>query len=216
MLPRPPPQLLQSLRSFSTSASRHGGFISNVGKQPIQFPPSVVLTPTPTALSVKGPLGTTEVPLHPFLKLNFTEPQTLAVAVEDPTEKKQRSMWGLTRTLISNAIQGMTEGFTTPIYLVGVGYRAALEDDPRGKLPGFTGKRLAMKLGFSHSVYVPIPDYIKAEIETATKIVVSCTDKQKLGLFAAKVRSWRPPEPYKGKGIFVGNERVRRKTVKKK
>ncbi|KAK7682339.1 hypothetical protein QCA50_014544 [Cerrena zonata] len=110
----------------------------------------------------------------------------------------------------------MTEGFTTPIYLVGVGYRAALEADPRGQLPGFTGQRLAMKLGFSHSVYVPVPDHIKAVVETPTKIVVSCNDKQKLGLFAAKVRNWRPPEPYKGKGIFVGNERARRKSVKKK
>ena len=200
MLPRS--QHLQGLlRSFSTTAAcrGNGGFVSNIGKQPIPFPPSVVLTPSTSAISVQGPLGTTEVPLHPFMQLKFIEPQVLSIQVEDPTQKKQRSMWGLTRTLISNAIQGMTEGFTTPIYLVGVGYRAALEADPRGQLPGYTGQRLAMKLGFSHSVYVPIPDHIKAAVETPTKIVISCNDKQKLGLFAAKVRSWRPPEPYKGK-----------------
>ena len=85
------------------------------------------------------------------------------------------------------------------MYLVGVGYRAALEDDPRGARPGWSGQRLNMKLGFSHSVYVPIPDYIKIEIASPTKIMASCTDKQVLGLFTASVRKWRPPEPYKGK-----------------
>lgn len=140
----------------------------------------------------------------------------MTVAVEDAELKKQRSMWGLTRTLINNAIIGMTEGFTVPLYLVGVGYRAALEDDPRGIADGGNGQRLNMKLGFSHSVFVPIPTHIKAEVQTPTKIVLSCTDKHQLGLFAAKVRKWRRPEPYKGKGIFVGKEQIRIKTVKKK
>ena len=108
-------------------------------------------------------------------------------------------MWGTTRTLINNAIIGMTEGFTVPLYLVGVGYRAALEDDPCGTTEGNSGKRLNMKVGFSHSVYVPIPKHIKAEVPLPTKIVLSCTDKHQLGLYAAKVRAWRPPEPYKGK-----------------
>ena len=130
----------------------------------------------------------------------------------------------------------MTEGFNVPLYLVGVGYRAALEDDPRGTENGGGGKRLNMKLGFSHSVFVPIPPHIKAEVPTATKIILSCTDKHQLGLFAAKVRKWRPPEPYKGKvrlivifpirhtslnpstmqGIFIGSEQIRIKAVKKK
>ena len=142
--------------------------------------------------------------------MHLTPPENglVALSVDDATRKNQRSMWGLTRTLINNAIVGMTEGFSVPLYLVGVGYRAALEDDPRGTENGGNGKRLNMKLGFSHSVFVPIPPHIKAEVPTATKIVLGCTDKHQLGLFAAKVRKWRPPEPYKGKvrlnsGFFI-------------
>ncbi|KIK27364.1 hypothetical protein PISMIDRAFT_674707 [Pisolithus microcarpus 441] len=150
------------------------------------------------------------------MQLAFPQPNILTISVDNAEEKKQRAMWGLTRTLINNAVVGMTEGFTVPIYLVGVGYRAALEDDPRGTIDGGGGKRLTMKLGHSHNVYVPVPPYIKAEVPSPTKIVLSCTDKHLLGLFAAKIRKWRPPEPYKGKGVFVGNETIRLKAVKKK
>lgn len=160
---------------------------------------------TPTKLEVTGPLGSTFVPLEPYMHLTPTENGLVALSVDDATLKKQRSMWGLTRTLINNAIVGMTEGFNVPLYLMGVGYRAALEDDPRGTENGGGGKRLNMKLGFSHSVFVPIPPHIKAEVPTATKIVLSCTDKHQLGLFAAKVRKWRPPEPYKGKVRLVSD-----------
>ncbi|KAH8104561.1 ribosomal protein L6 [Cristinia sonorae] len=217
MLPRLH-QLRPALRAFSSSAASHA-HVSNIGKKPITIPPAVTITSTTSPaheLSIQGPLGTTTIPLHPFTQLSYPEPQQLAVAVEDPKQKKQRSMWGTTRTLIQNAIVGMTEGFNTTIYLVGVGYRAAIEDDPRGVRPGWSGKRLNMRVGFSHMVFVPIPDYITATMINPTRIGVSCTDKQKLGLFAAKVRKWRPPEPYKGKGIFVGNEQIRIKAVKKK
>ncbi|OSD07252.1 ribosomal protein L6 [Trametes coccinea BRFM310] len=208
-------QARHALRSFHSSAAV-AGLISNIGKQPIVYPPTVSLEPSPTAVTVKGPLGETSVPIMPFVKISQTPPNTLAVTVEQPKERKQRAMWGLTRTLIHNAIIGMTEGFTTPVYLVGVGYRAALEADPRGKGEGRSGQRLNMKLGFSHSVFVSVPDHIKIEVPQPTKIVLSCTDKHKLGLFAAQIRRLRPPEPYKGKGVIVGNERVRMKTVKKK
>ncbi|KAI8978696.1 ribosomal protein L6 [Trametes punicea] len=204
------------LRSFHSSAAACAGLISNIGKKPIIYPPTVSLEPTPTAVYVKGPLGETSVPLMPFMRISQAAPNTLSVAVENAKERKQRAMWGLTRTLIHNAIIGMTEGFTTPVYLVGVGYRAALEPDPRGKGEGRSGQRLNMKLGFSHSVFVSVPDHIKIEVPQPTKIVLSCTDKHKLGLFAAQIRRLRPPEPYKGKGVIVGNERVRMKTVKKK
>lgn len=93
----------------------------------------------------------------------------------------------------------MTEGFSVPLYLVGVGYRAILEPDPRGLQQGFSGQRFNMKLGYSHSVLIPIPSHIKAEVVLPTKIMLFCTDKHLLGLFAAKVRSWRRPEAYKGK-----------------
>jgi len=133
------------------------------------------------------------------MTLSYPVQDTLALNVEDSANKIQRQMWGLTRTLISNAIVGMTEGFSKPIYLVGVGFRAALEEDPRGQLEGGSGMRLGLKVGFSHTVYEPVPPHIKAEVPTPTKITLFCTDKQKLGLFAAKVRQLRPPEPYKGK-----------------
>ncbi|KAH7928393.1 ribosomal protein L6 [Leucogyrophana mollusca] len=204
-----------AVRQFSSTA-RTCAHTSHIGKAPIPIPPNVTLTPSATSLAVKGPLGSTTVPLESYMQLSFPQTNVLTIAVENAEEKKQRSMWGLTRTLISNAVIGMTEGFTVPVYLVGVGYRAALEDDPRGTTDGGNGQRLAMKLGHSHTVYVPIPAYIKAELPTATKIVLSCTDKHLLGLFAAKIRKWRPPEPYKGKGVFVGNEQIRIKAVKKK
>lgn len=197
MLPRP--AFNAACRSFSTTACRSANFISNIGKQPIKIPSNVTVDPTPAGLAVSGPLGSTSVPFPNYVKLDFDEPQSLIVSVEDRTNKIQRSIWGRTRTLISNAITGMTEGFTTPMYLVGVGYRAALEEDPMGKRPGWSGQRLNMKLGFSHPVLVPIPDYIKIQVASPTKILASGTDKQILGLFTASVRKNRPPEPYKGK-----------------
>ena len=197
MLPRPA-LFHRAVRCFSTTRPTHG-YTSHIGKTPIPVPPSVTLNTTPTKLEVTGPLGSTSVPLEQYMHLTPAGTSVFVLSVDDATQKKQRSMWGLTRTLINNAIIGMTEGFSVPLYLVGVGYRAALEDDPRGTENGNSGKRLNMKLGFSHSVFVPIPPHIKAEVPAATKIILSCTDKHQLGLFAAKVRKWRPPEPYKGK-----------------
>ena len=201
MLPRlhRPLQLKAISRAFSSTAPALALNVSNVGKRPITIPPSVTITPAGDRIAVTGPLGTTSVWAPPYLVLNFAEPQTLHVAVQDPAVKQQRAWWGTTRTLIENAIVGMTEGFSTPLYLVGVGYRAAMEADPLGVRPGWTGQRLNMKLGFSHSVFVPIPDHVKVVVESPTKIVLSCTDKIKLGQFAAQVRKWRVPEPYKGK-----------------
>ncbi|EKM51491.1 uncharacterized protein PHACADRAFT_261652 [Phanerochaete carnosa HHB-10118-sp] len=193
------PGLNTAFRSFSTTVCRPANFISNIGKQPIKIPDNVTVERTPTGVAVSGPLGSTSVPFPTFVKLDFDESQALMVSVEDLTNKTQRSIWGRTRTLISHAIIGMTDGFTTPMYLVGVGYRAALEDDPMGERPGWTGKRLNMKLGFSHPVYVPIPDHIKIEVVSPTKILATCTNKQVLGLFTSSVRKHRPPEPYKGK-----------------
>ena len=200
-----------ALRAFSTSVPARAGIVSNIGRQPVVYPPSVTLTPSPTSMLVKGPLGETSVPLLPFVRVDAPQPQTVVVSVENPKERKQRAMWGTTRTLIHNAIIGMTEGFTTPVYLVGVGYRAALEADPRGAGDGRSGQRLNMKLGFSHSVYVSVPAHIKCEVPMPTKIVLSYTYKHQLGLFAAQIRRWRPPEPYKGKvrgSAFSGGVRV--------
>jgi large subunit ribosomal protein L6 len=191
-------RLGQAIRCFSSTTRVHA-HVSHVGSEPIKYPASVALTPSSTSLSVAGPLGTTSVPLQSYMKIDFPEPNVMTVVVEDAEIKVQRQMWGTTRTLINNAIIGMSEGFSVPLYLVGVGFRVALEEDPRGTAYGGNGKRFNMKLGYSHPVYVPIPPHINAEVPSPTKIVLSCTDKHQLGLFAAKVRGYRKPEPYKGK-----------------
>ena len=128
-------------------------------------------------LSVMGLLGTASVLLEPYMTLNFPTPGTLTLSVENAEVKKQQPMWGLTRTLIQNAVNGMTDGFTVPLYLVGVGYRAALESDPRGKLEGASRTRLNMKLGFSHPVIVPVLNHVKAEVPYPMKISLSRADK---------------------------------------
>jgi large subunit ribosomal protein L6 len=204
MLPRPHRQVLQvAHRAFSSSAPRGPPFQSNIGKKPIPLPPSITLArlTDENTLTITGPNGTARVPCDAFVQLNELDDgaRALEVRVDDPSVKQQRTMWGTTRSLIANAVTGMSEGFSVPLYLVGVGYRAALEPDPRGTMDGGSGTRLNMKVGFSHSVFVPIPPHIKAEVPLPTKIVLSCPDKQKLGLFAAEVKKWRPPEPYKGK-----------------
>jgi large subunit ribosomal protein L6 len=191
-------QLGQVIRYFSSTA-RAQAHVSHIGREPIKYPANVTLAPSPTSISVVGPLGTTSVPLKPYMTIEFPEPNVMAVLVENAEVKEQRQMWGTTRTLISNAITGMSEGFSVPLYLVGVGYRVALEEDPRGTSNGGNGKRLNMKLGYSHSVFVPIPAHIQCEVPLPTKIILGCTDKHQLGLFSAKVRSYRKPEPYKGK-----------------
>ena len=188
-------------RQFSSTALLSKN-VSIIGREPIKFPPSVTITPTPTQVTITGPLGTTSVPLESYMTIAFPLQDTMKLTVKKSEEKLQRQMWGTTRTLISNAIIGMTEGFSVPLYLVGVGYRVALEEDPRGSLDGGNGKRLNLRPGFSHSVFVPIPSHIKAEVPSPTKIILSCTDKHLLGLFAAKIRAYRKPEPYKGKVSF--------------
>lgn len=203
LLPRIHQSFPQAYRTFASSACLRG-HISHVGRAPIPLPASATVTPSPTEIVVSGPLGTLSVPLKPYIQLTFPEKNVLSVKVNDGKIAEQRQMWGTTRSLINNAVVGVTEGFTLPVYLVGVGYRAALEEDPRGKMDGNSGQRLNMKLGYSHSVLVPIPANIKAEVPLATKIVLTSTDKNILGTFAATVRRWRPPEPYKGKvWVFV-------------
>ncbi|KZS90493.1 ribosomal protein L6, partial [Sistotremastrum niveocremeum HHB9708] len=205
-------------RCFSTTA-RANAVNSHIGREPIVIPPSVTIQQNASTLAISGPLGATHLPIHPFVSLAFsTDKQNrnqVAVSIEDGEIKQQRQMWGTTRTLLANAVTGMSEGFKVSLHLVGVGYRVQIEADPRPR-EGMSGQRLNMKLGFSHLVTVPIPDYIKAEVPFATRIDLFCTDKQKLGQFAADVRKFRKPEPYKGKGIFVGKEQIRIKNVKKR
>ncbi|KAF8323681.1 ribosomal protein L6 [Clavulina sp. PMI_390] len=218
------------VRAFSSSARA----ASHVGSTPIAYPESVSFAQGNGILTVKGPKGSTNVPLAPFV--NFTSrphapkispdaasssttppphPNELVITVEDPTVKQQRATWGLSRSLIANAVTGLTDGFAIPLRLVGVGYRAWMDKDPQ-PAPGMTGQRIALKLGYAHEVYVPIPEGITAATPIPTKIVLRGTDKQQIGQLAAQIRAWRKPEPYKGKGVFVGNETIKLKDVKKK
>ncbi|KAG8892252.1 hypothetical protein FRB99_002847 [Tulasnella sp. 403] len=223
-----PLRFATSRRAFSTSYAAY----SNIGKQPITYPTSVTfkhhsLPEGDIDLEVTGPKGSTTVRVENFFELTWEQPSTtpskpssstpaplssLSLTVQDASQKIQRSRWGLRRTLIANAVKGLTEGFVIPIKLVGVGYRAQIDDDPDVQ----NGKRLNMKLGYAHPVYIPIPSDIQVEAPFLTRIILRGTDKQRLGLFAAKIRSWRKPEPYKGKGIFVGDETIKIKAVKKK
>ncbi|KAF8333435.1 ribosomal protein L6 [Cantharellus anzutake] len=210
------------VRSFRTSTRTQ----SHIGLAPIAYPPSVAFTPEAGSLIITSPKGEQRVPLPSFVRISTRNaPLTdssiplpaneLTVAVEDPSIKGQRASWGLTRALIANAVTGLTDGFAVALKLVGVGFRAEMDKDPF-PTPETTGQRLKLKLNYAHFVYVPIPRGIVATVPNPTRIVLRGSDKQQLGQFAATVRSWRKPEPYKGKGIFVGDETIRLKDVKKK
>lgn len=224
--------IASSSRAFSTTAPT----FSHIGSMPVPIPDKVTITypelsippSTPrhaaTAqrfVEVKGPLGTLVVPIDPSIILQPTDNGQLALNVHDAKEKKQRSMWGLTRALVKNAVTGVSEGYTTELRLVGVGYRATVEPIPEVfrellasvprvarpakpgappyTLPPIPTERINLKLGYSHPVLVNIPEGIKVSVPQPTKIVLTGTDNQKLGLFAAKIRRWRKPEPYRGK-----------------
>ena len=177
--------------------------MSRIGKKAIAVPSGVTVTLAGQSVTVKGPKG----------QLAYTAPEEIEVAQADgqltfaPRAESQRAsaMWGLSRTLVSNMVQGVTEGYTETLELVGVGYRAALK-----------GQSLAMSLGFSHDVDVPPPAGITFTVPRPVEIKISGVDKQAVGEIAAKIRRLRPPEPYKGKGVRYQGEKVRRKEGKKK
>ncbi|KAF8208934.1 hypothetical protein K438DRAFT_1813162 [Mycena galopus ATCC 62051] len=176
-------------------ASRAQVHLSHIGSKPIPLPSAVKFDITPTSISIEGPLGKTTLPIFPFVKIDFP-----------PEEPKMM----------------LVTGFAVRLFLEGVGYRVAMEEDPRGTADGGTGRRLNMKLGYSHPVFVPIPPYIKAEVPAPTKIQLFCTDKHQLGLFAAKVQGTENPNHIResltlfDQGIFIGNETRPIKSVKKK
>lgn len=239
------------------------------------------------SISVQGPLGTVVVPLHEFVELDWeqqesaradaeasaaaasaaadatAEPRRLNLRVLDESDKRQRSTWGLTRALLANAIEGVQDGHSLALRLVGVGYRAAVEPDPFPRpdkfesafsqiaesLKSTTGvaatlgnfsssvqrdfyadlirqaeektksagpQRLSLRLGYSHPIFMTIPRGLTCSTPQPTRIILKSADKELLGLFAAKIRKWRPPEPYKGKGVFVGDETIKLKAARKK
>ncbi|MDO4712126.1 MAG: 50S ribosomal protein L6, partial [Peptostreptococcaceae bacterium] len=150
---------------------------------------------------VKGPKGQLQQQLSPEMKIVVSDG---VIHVERPSElKKHKSLHGLTRTLLNNMVVGVTEGYQKKLQIVGVGYRASKQ-----------GKVLNLSLGFSHPVEMEDPQGVETEVPTQTEIIVRGIDKQLVGNYAAKIRAWREPEPYKGKGIRYENEYVRRKEGK--
>lgn len=176
--------------------------MSRIGRAPIEIPAGVtVKIEEVNKVTVKGPKGELFRELHPDMKITV-EGNVLTVT-RPSDDKEHRSLHGLTRTLINNMVIGVTEGFKKTLEINGVGYRAAKQ-----------GKNLNLSLGFSHPVIVEPPAGITLDAPSATSIVVSGIDKEAVGAIAAKIRSYRLPEPYKGKGIKYEGEHIRRKVGK--
>jgi large subunit ribosomal protein L6 len=175
--------------------------VSRIGRQPIPVPAGVTVTVEGSRVHVKGPKGELERELHPRMRVVV---EGSVVRVERPDDDRlSRSLHGLTRTLVANMVQGVSQGFEKALELQGVGYRASK-----------SGRNLVLTVGYSHPVEMQPPPGIEVEVPSATAVIVRGADKERVGAFAAKVRSVRPPEPYKGKGIRYRGEKVRRKVGK--
>src|SRR5438105_3835019 len=176
--------------------------MSRIGNRPIEVPASVNVALSPGRVQVNGPLGelSQQVPARMQIEQRDRE-----LVVSRPTERgEDRALHGLTRTLIANMVEGVTDGFEKRLEIQGVGYRAALK-----------GKKLELALGFSHPVAIDAPEGIDFEVPQPTEIIVRGIDKQLVGQVAADIRKRRPPEPYKGKGIRYKDEQVLRKVGKR-
>jgi len=175
--------------------------MSRIGKLPIKIPTTVDVTNDNSIVKVKGKFGTLERTIPEVIGIKETD-GTLIVSLKNET-RANKALHGLYRTLINNMLIGVSEQFLITLLLQGVGYRASVQ-----------GKSLVLNVGFSHPVNINIPDGISVEVVQNTTINIKACDKEQLGLFAAKVRSWRPPEPYKGKGILYKGEQILRKAGK--
>ena len=175
--------------------------MSRIGRMPIAVPAGVDVTIDGSTVTVKGPKGTLTRTVHANIKVELDNG---VINVTRPDDSKlNRSLHGLTRTLIANMVTGVNESYKKELDVNGVGYRVEVK-----------GKDLSMKLGFSHDVVMTPPEGVTVECPSANKIIISGPDKQKVGQFAAEVREKRPPEPYKGKGIKYVDEVIRRKVGK--
>jgi large subunit ribosomal protein L6 len=175
--------------------------MSRVGKKPVAIPEGVTVTSDGSVIKIKGPKGELERSIHPNMKVQVAEAEVLITRPDDT--KSNKSLHGLTRSLIQNMMTGVSESYKKTLEIVGVGYKAEMK-----------GKNLLLTIGYSHPVYFAPPDEIKIETPTATQIVISGIDKELVGLVAAKIRSLRKPEPYKGKGIKYSDEHIIRKAGK--
>jgi len=177
--------------------------MSRIGKQPVTVPAGVTLTQDGQKVSVKGPKGTLEFTLPASITAKLEGDQFTFAAAN--LNKEAMSMWGMSRTMVANLIEGVTNGYTKSLELRGVGYRAQMK-----------GSTLSLQLGLSHDVNYVAPEGISIAVPKATEINVTGINKQMVGQVAAEIRSYRKPEPYKGKGIRYVGEFVRQKEGKKK
>ncbi|MGA0564850.1 50S ribosomal protein L6 [Ancylobacter sp. VNQ12] len=177
--------------------------MSKIGKAPITIPAGVTAAIDGQTVKVKGPKGALEVNVVEEIDVKL-ENGTILFALRGETNR-HKAMWGLSRTLVSNLVEGVTKGFEKKLEINGVGYRAAVQ-----------GKVLNLALGYSHDVIYPIPEGIQIATPKPTEIVVSGIDRQKVGQVAAEIREFRGPEPYKGKGVKYAGEFIFRKEGKKK
>tara|TARA_B100001123_G_scaffold304695_1_gene340270 strand:- start:95 stop:628 length:534 start_codon:yes stop_codon:yes gene_type:complete len=170
--------------------------------KPIQIPEAVTVSKTDNLLSVNGKLGDLSLDVHPLVEINQEEN---SIAFSPSNEDKETlALTGTMRALTKNLIQGVTEGFEKKLEINGVGYRAKLQ-----------GSKLELSLGYSHPVFYDLPEGVTAELPSQTEIVLKSMEKQKLGQVAAEIRGFRPPEPYKGKGVKYADELIKRKESKK-
>ena len=177
--------------------------MSRIGKRPVAVPAGITANVAGQTVKVKGPKGALEVVLHDDVSVKLEEGR---IKIDPRNESKRaRSQWGTSRTLISNLIAGVTKGFEQKLEINGVGYRAAVQ-----------GKNLQLALGYSHDVVYAIPEGITITVPKPTEINIVGNDSQRVGQVAAEIRSYRPPEPYKGKGVKYADEFIFRKEGKKK
>lgn len=174
--------------------------MSRIAKSPINLPSGVELSQAGGLVRVKGAKGSLELSLHPSVQIEV-ENNVVTVA---PVKDSDMAMAGTMRALIGNMVEGVTNGFEKKLSLVGVGYRASVQ-----------GQNLNLQLGFSHPVEYAVPQGVTVECPSQTEIVVRGSDRQKVGQVAAEIRAYRPPEPYKGKGVRYADERVVMKEAKK-
>lgn len=174
--------------------------MSRIGKKPIEIPAGVKVALSGDNISVQGPKGSLSRLVHPNVNVAIEADQILVRPIDGAADT---SLQGLTRTLVANMVQGVTKGFSRGLEINGVGYRADLK-----------GTTLNLALGYSHPVEYPLPAGITVEVEKQTKLTVSGIDKELVGATAAKIRSFRAPEPYKGKGIKYSDEKILRKAGK--
>ena len=176
--------------------------MSRIGRKPIEVPEAVTISVASGRVTVNGPKGELTQAISPDMKV---EQSNGTLTVERPTDRgEHRALHGLTRSLIANMVEGVTDGFEKRLEIQGVGYRAKLQ-----------GKNLELALGYSHPVAMPAPEGIEFEVPQPTEVIIRGIDKQLVGETAAQIRKKRPPEPYKGKGIRYEGEYVRRKVGKR-